>query len=273
MDQGKYDLLMAQMNHKRQLKEQYLYQTPISPLAQQLGANMVLRSIRERVDIFSVEQPRNGDSLSAVLEWISLVAERLGCGVYELFIEDERRDRAIIQNLLAQLRGFQDWSFQKEGFCLPGFGFSPQASATLCFQKNMEGYFLSLKPGKTGFLPEDIPLWQETEGPLQAFMDEVLTPNPLQEELETLKHLIPLLEEMPQANIGPILLKTAENLEKIRCDRLSQYQSHRTEKDKGALLLLGGAVSELKMLSEHPENPKETLQEIIYMVESANDPM
>lgn len=270
MVQGKYDLLMAQMNHKRQLKEQYLRQRQPqphgqSPLAQQLSVNMVLLSIRERVDIFSVEPEDLGDPINSVFDWLSSVAEKLCCGVYELFLFDETRQKAIVYSLIEELRSFRDWTPTETGFSMAGFGFSPQANGTLSLRKEGKDYLMQLKIAGSPFFPETIPLWKEQQGGLQALLDQLLTPDPLAEQLDTLRHLIMLVQEMPQANIVPILNKTAQALEQIEKQRRQQYQEHKTETGKAALLLLGGAISELKTLSQNPQTPLESLREIVYM--------
>lgn len=276
MDEGKYDLLMAQLSHKRQLKEQYLRQPQpqqISPLAEQLAVNMTLLSIRERVDIFSVEPEDFGDPLSTVMDWLSAIAEKLCCGVYELFLFDKTRQKAIVYRLLEELKDFPDWTPSDTGFELPGFGFSPRATGTLSLRKKGEDYLMYLNRAGASFFPASMLLWKEQQGALQTLFDGLLTPDPLLEQLDTLRHLVQLVEEMPQANIVPILAKTAQALEQIRQQRRQSYEACKTETGKAALLLLGGAIAELNTLTQNPKEPLEALQEIVYMVERANEPL
>ena len=289
------ELLMAQLNNKRALKQKYLRQetTPEPALAGLVMTNVMLFAVKERADIFSalrrLQADPNGASLfSTVLDWLETLAEVLGCGVYELLIDDAPKRRRIVEKLLRDLESCDSWeNIHTDGqgggsFALPGFDYayrmSQQPSATLLFEKTAAAgdvfrYTLTLGDGqRSDLIPSQGVLWQETRGPLQAFTDRVLAEldsgwpvlkerfdqvsRQLQAEAETLRDLTALLEEVPNLDLAPLLRKESEKLRSLRQQEQSAYglmpeamqASGRGRQVQNTLLLLGGAVSELEKL-------------------------
>lgn len=295
------DLLMAQIQNKRALRQKYLRQdsgtgsAPEPALAGLVMTNLLLFSIQERADIFGAlrrlraeADPNGGTVFQTVLGWLQTLTEGLGCGVYDLFIDDEPKRRRIVEKLLGDLASCDTWEDicvegQSGSFALHGFDYayrmSEKPSATLLFEKTPLGgdafrYSLTLGDGSgsMGLIPSRGLLWQETRGPLQAFTDRVLAEldsgwpvlkerfdqvsRQLQAEARTLRDLMALLEEVPNLDLAPLLRKEAEKLKGLRQQEQSAYglmpeamqASGRGRQVQNTLLLLGGAVSELEKL-------------------------
>ncbi len=319
------DLLMAQIQNKRALRQKYLRQKggtgngPETALSGLVMTNMLLFSIQERADIFGAlrrlrtETDPNGLLLDTVLGWLQSVAELLGCGAYDLLIDDGPKRRRIVEKLLRDLESCDSWENirvdgQGGSFALPGFDYayrmSDQPSATLLFEKTALGgddfrYTLTLGDGSgsMGLIPSQGILWQETQGPLQVFTDRVLAERngwPARKarfdqvgrnilaEAETLRDLTALLEEAPDVDLTPLLRKEADKLKDLRQQERAAYEqmpgtmqaSDRGRQVQNTLLLLGGAVTALEgMLRAMPDAPRETLSEIVYLLESAAGPL
>ena len=195
------ELLLMQMNSKRELKQKYLRQeaeTPQSgPLTDLVMTNIILFAIRNRTDIFGllrqiqITTDPGFFGLNTALDWLQTISEALECSVYELFVDDRPRRERILTRLLRDLEPCDSWEIRpmdskgNGSFALPGFDYayrmSEQPSATLLFEKTVpsEGtirYRLTLTDGKKvdSLIPGHAVLWEEAEGPLQRFMEGVL---------------------------------------------------------------------------------------------------
>lgn len=231
------DLLMAQLQKKRAMKQQYLRQQeePENPWAGLVMTNLMLLAVKERADIFGAlrqlrQQPPQAETLfDTVLSWLRVLSETVGHSVYELFLDDAPKRRRILNKLLEDLADCDGWEKvrmdgQGGSFALPGFDYAyrmaEQPSATLVFEKTALAehtfrYTLTLGDGcgNQGLLPSQGVLWQENQGPLQVFTDRVLTEfqggwgvlreqfdqisRQLQAETETLRDLAALLDQVP----------------------------------------------------------------------------
>lgn len=195
------DLLMAQINNKRAMKQKYLRQsdekTPEPALMGLVMSNLLLFAVKEKADIFGAlrqlraeADPNGGTLLGTVLGWLQTLAEVVGCSVYELMIDDGPKRQRIVCKLLRDLESCDSWEDirmdgQPGSFSLPGFDYAyrmtEQPSATLLFEKTAAAggtfrYTLTLGDGcgAMGLIPSQGILWQENEGPLQEFTDRVL---------------------------------------------------------------------------------------------------
>ena len=193
-------------------------------------------------------------------------------------------------------------------FTLPGFDYAwrmtEQPSATLLFEKTAEEgsfhYTLTLGDGRRdmGLIPSQGVLCRETEGPLQAFTDRVLQElnsgwpvlkeqfqrirREISAEAEKFQDLLILLEEAPGMNVVSLLKKEADTLKNLREQEKLVYgrmpekmrESGRGKRSQNTLILLGGAVSALeRLVYAMPEDPREALSEVVYMLENAGEPV
>lgn len=320
-------LLLAQLNQRRAMKQKYLYQpeetgnAPGNALTELVMTNVMLYAIKARVDIFGAIRRLRGETdpngamrLGTALGWLQSLAEVLDCSVYELFVDDASKRRRILDKLLRELEPCDSWAnirLDEQGngsFSLPGFDYAyrmaEQPSATLLFERTALAergfrYTLTLGDGRSamGLIPSQAVLWQENQGPLQAFTDRILTEyssgwGPLKEqfdqirqqllaEAEKLRDLTALLDEVPGGiHITPLLAKEAERLRALRTqekavhDQIPAHMKRRSEGSQNTLILLGGAISALeRMLNGMPDVPQEQLAEIVYMLENAGQPL
>lgn len=328
MDQDRQrDMLMAQINNKRALRQKYLRQQEQpaegtgNALAELVMTNVLFLAIREKTDIFGVlRQLRetadtSGDTLfGTVMGWVQSLAEALDHSVYELFVEDIPKRRRILEKLLRDLASCDGWENIRldqqgnGGFALPGFDYAyrmaERPSATLVFERTATAadafrYTLTLGDGRAGgLIPGQGMLWQETQGPLQAFTDRVLAElnsgwpalqaqfdqvsRQLAAEAEKLRDLAALLEEAPEMRPGPLLEKEAAALKVLRQREAAAYAqmpeamraSGRGKRVQATQILLGGAIGQLERLAEAPQQPvAEQLSEIAYMLENAGEPV
>lgn len=203
MDQDRQrDMLMAQIDNKRALKQKLLRQQEQpaegaeNSLAELVMTNVLFLAIRERVDIFGVLRQlceaadTGGDTLfGTVMGWVQSLADALDHSVYELFVEDLPKRRRILEKLLRDLASCDGWEnirLDRQGsgsFALPGFDYAyrmaERPSATLVFERTLAAdafrYTLTLGDGRADrLIPGQGVLWQETQGPLQEFTDRVL---------------------------------------------------------------------------------------------------
>ncbi len=215
------ELLLAQLNQRRAMKQKYLYQEDsengsANALTELVMTNVMLYAIKARADIFgairrlsSETDTTGGMHLGTALGWLQVLAETLDCSVYELFIEDVPKRRRILEKLLRDLEPCDSWAnirLEEHGngsFSLPGFDYAyrmaEQPSATLLFERAaLAGhgfrYTLTLGDGRraVGPIPSQSVLWQETQGPLQVFTDRILTEygsdwGPLKEQFDQIR--------------------------------------------------------------------------------------
>lgn len=302
--------LMAQLSKKRALKEKYLRpgQGPRLPLTDLVMTNAMLLAIRDRVDLFGLirriclESPETAD-LDGAMGWIQALSDGLGCSPYELFLDDRAKRRRLVEQLLAGLTSCTGWENVREnGFALPGFDYawrmSDRPQATLIFEVGEQGYVLALAgpSGPNQPIPGQAVLWQEAKGPLQAFVDRVLEENhgPWREvkprfdalcsrvraQGETLRDLGIVLEQMPGgAGVDALLERQRQTLESLRQEMEGLYRvlpeairnSGRGQRVQNALILLGGAVKTLEKLPQ--QGWKEALDEVVYLLENAGQPL
>lgn len=255
-------------------------------------------------------EPNSVPGFDTVIGWIALLADTLDCSPYELFIEDRAKQEKILRRLLQDLSSCDSWEnirtdhLGNGSFALPGFDYAyrmtENPSAALLFEKTAETettftYRLTLGDGRLAQIPGQGVLWQETHGPLQEFTDRILQEldggwpilqeqfqqirQQLLSETETIRDLTCLLNEVPTGlNLTPILTRTWETLKALREKEKAVYgrmpekmkESGRGKRSQNALILLGGAVSQLeRLLGAMPESPLEQLSEIVYMLENA----
>lgn len=263
--------LIAQLEKKRALKEKYLRprEGAANPLTALVMTNALFLAIKERVDIFGLirrlcvqSQANEAVTLDSALEWVQILADELGCSVYELFIEDRSKHRKQLARLLQELTDCDGWDniqTARDGggsFVLPGFDYafrmSERPAAALVFEKTAVGhggFRYTLTLGAAAHPMDPIPsegvLWQETEGLLQQFTDRVLVDlnggwpelkpvfdqvsRQLQTQAEALGDLALVLKEAPAGlNLAPLMNKTHAGLcalmeqAQAACDRMPE---------------------------------------------------
>ena len=314
-DDRQSSLLMAQLAKKRAMKEKYLRSQSQAqhPLTDRVMTNALLLAVKERVDIFGVirwlcaQAPEYGQGgMDAAMVWLQVLADALGCGVYELFVEDRAKGQRIVTALLDALSNCDDWDdLRAEGnsgsFTLPGFDYawrmSERPTATLRFEKKAEDngvfYILSLsaEAPPTAPFPSRGVLWQERAGALQQFTDRVLAEaaggrlarkeefdelnRRLMERAETLRDLAAVVEQAPTGlSLAPLLRRETETLIQLQQQAQAAYERLPEGAKAGArsgLLLLGGAVKTLEGLGDPVT--AEQLKEAVYLLENAASPV
>lgn len=256
--------------------------------------------------------PNSVADFDVVMGWIADLAEVLDCSPYELFIEDRAKQEKILRRLLQDLKACDSWEnirtdhLGNSSFALPGFDYAyrmtERPSATLLFEKTAGSeplYRLTLGDGRNALIPGQGVLWQEHQGPLQEFMDGILEElesgwpvlqeqfqqirQQLGAETETIRDLTYLLQEVPTGlNIAPILTRTLESLRALREKEKIVYgrmpdklkESGRGKRSQNTLILLGGAISQLeRMVMTMPDSPLDQLNDIVYLLENAGEPI
>lgn len=309
--------LMAQLAKKRALKEKYLRpkQGAEHTLTDLVMTNAMLLAIRDREDLFGLirricmESPETTD-LDGAMGWVQALADGLGCGAYELFLDDAAKRRRIVEKLLAGLTTCDSWDNIRQderggGFALPGFDYAwrmaSKPRATLIFDRQEGEYTLALAaPANPGDpIPSQAVLWQEGEGVLQSFIDRVLSEQNngwtelkaafddiagrILAQAETLKDLTVLLAQLPGGGaVRTVLTRQVQSLTALRQEMLELYRSmpeamragQRGARVQNALILVGGAAQTLEKLAQTmPEDPAAALEEVVCLLESAGEPL
>ena len=329
-------ILMAQIQKKRALREQYLYAPAGQPqadspnsaersLSSRVMKNAMLLAIREKKNLFGKLEELRREAASVktdtlfdlVLSWCDSIADTLECSVYELFIDDPEKQKKIISRLLYQLRqdGVDCWtdiSIENNGsaaFSLPNFDVyhhmteNSSAEITLVFQKEvlscgscryrlMLGDISRKKP--SDLLPEHATVWEESQGILADYTEEVLSDlqsgwlllrkevsarkDAILQEAEKLSALASVIEAQPAGlNLSPVLEKEIPLLQQLRAEEQRDYarmpdalkDSRNGQLAKERILLLGGTVLSLQRILTDHAAPAESIQEAAYLLHSA----
>lgn len=313
------EMLLSQFQKKRSLRQKYLREDRErtgGPLLERMMKNMLLFSIRERADIFGLllrleqmTQPDDGMPLDWTMDLLAEVCELLGCGAYELFVEDREKQSRIIRGLLealSQCRGWAEITADEKGngsFLLPGADYvcrmSETPSADLIFRCSGNQYSLTVMSRRvSGVFPRKVLLWQEDRGDLQSFIDQVLSAeNSLSPEgkteldalrketmamSETLEDLGEILDALGEGSRLTVLLgKEAQKLRALREREKALYvaldaggkESGMGQRLREATILLGAAANKLEKLPGSREEREMGLGEIVFMLKNAAELM
>lgn len=313
------EMLLSQFQKKRSLRQKYLREERErtgGPLLERMMKNVLLLSIRERADIFGLllrleqmTQPDDGMPLDWTMDLLTEVCELLGCGAYELFVEEREKQSRIIRGLLedlSQCRSWEEVTADEKGngsFLLPGADYvcrmSETPSANLIFRRSGNQYSLTMMSRRvSGVFPRKVLLWQEEQGPLQTFVDRTLKlegglspEGKAQREAirketvvvaETLGDLAEILEALPEGSqLTGLLKKETEKLRSLMHREKELYMSLPPEARESAMgqglreaaILLGGAAGEIEKLAASPQNRKDRLTEIVYMLKETEELM